>query len=74
MEEQPDDDALVTSLDGKVVLDVTVDLAMEVVTLVLGILGAVDLSPRGARELAKQLQVAADVVSGEAGNGAGRGF
>jgi hypothetical protein len=66
MDEHPEEDALVTSLDGKVVLDVTVNLAMEVVTLGLGVLGGVDLSPHGARELAKQLQVAADVVSSEA--------
>jgi hypothetical protein len=56
--QRPDDDPLVTTLDGRM-LDVTIDVQAETVTLTGWALGEVTLTPAGAIEYAQQIAAAA---------------
>jgi hypothetical protein len=67
MSEHPEEDALITSLDGKQ-LDVMIDIDQEIVTMVIDGLGQVALTPQGARRFADQL-VSATGVFGVAETG-----
>jgi hypothetical protein len=58
---KPDDDALVTALDGRR-LDVSINVEAETVVLNVEALDRVELTPNGARAYAAVLVAAADVV------------
>jgi hypothetical protein len=58
---KPDDDALVTALDGRR-LDVSINVEAETVVLNVEALDRVELTPNGARAYAAVLIAAADVV------------
>lgn len=58
---KPDEDALVTALDGRR-LDVSINAEEETVLLIVEPLGRVELTPNGARAYAAVLVAAADVV------------
>ena len=58
---KPDEDALVTALDGRR-LDVSINAEEETVLLIVEALGSVELTPSGARAYAAVMVAAADVV------------